>query len=163
MNDNIRISPIRVVDADGEMLGEMETEKARELAREAGLDLVEVSADARPPVCRIMDYGKAQYAKQKKMRSGQKAHAIQVKQIRLRAKTGQHDIEVKVRKAKEFLSKKDKVKVNVLFRGRENAHHDRGRQMLEEIIELLKDDAVVESPPRMESGRAMSMVLSPIS
>ena len=88
MNDRIRISPIRVVDSDGEMLGELETDKARELARDQGLDLVEVSPDARPPVCRIMDYGKAQYEKQKKARNAAKSHAIQVKQIRLRAKTG---------------------------------------------------------------------------
>lgn len=145
------------------MLGEMETHKAKELALEAGLDLVEVSPDARPPVCRIMDFGKAQYEKQKKQKSGAKQHSVQVKQIRLRAKTGQHDIEVKVRKAREFLSKNDKVKVNVLFRGRENAHHDRGREMLNEIIEMLKEEATVEQPPRMESGRAMSMILSPVA
>jgi len=161
MNDGIRISPIRVVDEDGEMLGEMETEKAREIAQEAGMDLVEVSSDARPPVCRIMDYGKAQYEKQKKMRTGQKSHSVQLKQIRLRAKTGQHDIETKTRKAREFLGRRDKVKINVLFRGRENAHHDRGREMLHEIIESLKDVATVEQPPRMESGRAMSTILAP--
>jgi translation initiation factor IF-3 len=125
MNDRIRISPIRVVDDEGNMLGEMDTDRARELAREAGLDLVEVSPEARPPVCRIMDYGKVQYEKHKKQKAGTKQHQTQLKQIRLRAKTGSHDIEVKIRKAREFLAKKDKVKINVLFRGRENAHHAR--------------------------------------
>lgn len=162
MNDKIRISPIRVVDSDGEMLGEMDADKAREIARDQGLDLVEVSPEARPPVCRIMDYGKAQYEKQKKQRNAAKSHTIQVKQIRLRAKTGQHDIDVKVRKAREFLSKRDKVKINVLFRGRENAHHDRGKEMLEDIIKSLEDVATVEQFPRMESRRAMSAVVAPI-
>ena len=144
------------------MLGETATSDALQMAADLGLDLVEVSPDARPPVCRIMDYGKAQYEKQKKQRNSAKTHAIQVKQIRLRAKTGQHDIDVKVRKAREFLSKKDKVKINVLFRGRENAHHERGREMLEHIIESLEDAAIVEQPPRMESRRAMSAVVAPI-
>lgn len=161
MNDRIRISPIRVVDADGEMQGEMETADALRTAQEAGLDLVEVSPDARPPVCRIMDYGKVQYERQKKSSSGAKQHRVQVKQIRLRAKTGQHDIDVKVNKARQFLERKDKVKINVLFRGRENAHHDRGREMLVEIIESLNDIAVVEQAPKMESGRMMSTLLSP--
>ena len=162
MNDRIRITPIRVVSADGEMLGEMETAAALELAQEAGLDLVEVSGDARPPVCRIMDYGKVQYERQKKQSTGAKQHRTQVKQVRLRAKTGQHDIDVKVRKAREFLARNDKVKINVLFRGRENAHHDRGREMLNDIIKTLEDVAAVEQPPRMESGRMMSAMLTPL-
>lgn len=160
MNNGIRISPVRVVSADGEMLGEMETEKALALAEEAGLDLVEVSPDSRPPVCRIMNYDKVRYEKQKKS-SGSTQHRTQLKQLRLRAKTGQHDIDVKVEKARQFLTRKDKVKLNVLFRGRENAHHDRGREMLNEIIEKLEDVANVEQPPRMESGRMMSMLLTP--
>lgn len=160
MNDRIRISPIRVVNADGEMLGEMETEKALELAQEQGLDLVEVSPDARPPVCRIMDYGKVIYQRHKKT-SGSKHHKTQLKQLRLRAKTGEHDIEVKVNKAREFLGRRDKVKINVMFRGRENAHHDRGREMLERIVKSLEDVATVEQPPKMESGRMMSVLLAP--
>lgn len=160
MNDKIRISPVRVVSADGEMLGEMETLQALEIASEQGLDLVEVSPEARPPVCRIMDYGKVQYQRQKKT-SGPKQHKTQLKQIRLRAKTGQHDIDVKVSRARGFLERKDKVKINVLFRGRENAHHDRGREMLNEIIESLQDVAIVEQYPRMESGRMMSTMLAP--
>jgi len=160
MNERIRITPIRVVSADGEMLGEMETPVALQMAIDAGLDLVEVSPDSKPPVCRIMDFGKVQYEKQRKS-VGPKQHKSQLKQIRLGAKTGQHDIQVKVEKAREFLARKDKVKVNVVFRGRENAHHDRGRDLLEEIIKQLADVSTVEQPPRMESGRAMSMLLMP--
>ncbi|MBM81289.1 MAG: translation initiation factor IF-3 [Planctomycetaceae bacterium] len=163
MNDRIRISPVRVVDHDGEMLGEMETTQALERAQEAGLDLVEVSPHVTPPVCKIMDFSKAQYEKQKKQRNGAKQHTVQLKQIRLRAKTGQHDIDVKVRKAREFLGRRDKVKINVMFRGRENAHHERGREMLEMIIETLADCATVEEGPRMESGRVMSTTLAPIT
>lgn len=162
MNDRIRISPIRVVSSDGEMLGEMETDEALRVAQDQGLDLVEVSPDARPPVCRIMNYGKVLYERQKKTGGG-KQHKTQLKQLRLRAKTGQHDIDVKVNKAREFLSRRDKVKINVMFRGRENAHHDRGREMLQEIIKSLEDIASVEQPPRMESGRMMSVMLSPLA
>ena len=160
MNDRIRISPIRVVSADGEMLGELETEKALAMAIEQGLDLVEVSPEARPPVCRIMNYGKVIYERQKKT-SGSKNNKTQLKQLRLRAKTGKHDIEVKVNKAREFLGRRDKVKINVMFRGRENAHHDRGREMLEEIVKSLEDCSTVEQAPRMESGRMMSVLLTP--
>ncbi|MEO2036087.1 MAG: translation initiation factor IF-3 [Planctomycetaceae bacterium] len=162
MNDRIRISPIRVVNSDGEMLGEMETEAALQISQEQGLDLVEVSPEARPPVCRIINYGKVLYERQKKTGGG-KQHKTQLKQLRLRAKTGQHDIEVKVNKAREFLARRDKVKINVMFRGRENAHHDRGREMLEEIIKSLVDVASVEQPPRMESGRMMSVMLAPLA
>ncbi|MEP3479434.1 MAG: translation initiation factor IF-3 [Fuerstiella sp.] len=160
MNERIRISPIRVVNADGEMLGEMETEKALRIAQDQSLDLVEVSPEARPPVCRIMDYGKVIYQRQKKT-SGSKQHKTQLKQLRLRAKTGAHDIQVKVNKAREFLGRRDKVKINVMFRGRENAHHDRGREMLDEIVKSLEDVATVEVAPKMESGRMMSVLLSP--
>ena len=162
MNDRIRISPIRVVSSDGEMLGEMETDEALRVAQDQGLDLVEGSPDARPPVCRIMNYGKVLYERQKKTGGG-KQHKTQLKQLRLRAKTGQHDIDVKVNKAREFLSRRDKVKINVMFRGRENAHHDRGREMLQEIIKSLEDIASVEQPPRMESGRMRAVMLSPLA
>ncbi|MCA9017862.1 MAG: translation initiation factor IF-3 [Planctomycetaceae bacterium] len=160
MNERIRISPIRVVSASGEMLGEMETAVALQMAQDEGLDLVEVSPDARPPVCRIMNYGKVVYERQKKQ-SGSKQHKTQLKQLRLRAKTGQHDIEVKVNKAREFLQRRDKVKINVMFKGRENAHHERGSEMLEQIIDQLKDIATVEQQPKMESGRMMSILLAP--
>lgn len=143
------------------MLGEMPTAEALQIATEAGLDLVEVSADARPPVCRIMDYGKVQYEQRKKQSSSAK-HRVQLKQIRLRAKIDQHDIDFKVRKARDFLKKKNKVKVNVLFRGRENAHHERGRELLDEVVKMLEDIASIEQPIKMEGRRMMSVLLTPL-
>ena len=124
------------------------------------MDLVEVSAEARPPVCRIMDFGKVQYERQKKQGGGAK-HRVQLKQIRLRAKTGQHDIDFKIRKARDFLRHKHKVKFNVLFRGRENAHHDRGRELLDEVVKTLEDVATIEQPVKMEGRRLMSVLLTP--
>src|SRR3990172_11345166 len=162
MNDRIRITPIRLVSQTGEMLGPTATSEALRMAAEAGLDLVEVSPDTRPPVCRIMDYGKVQYERRRNQSSGPKKHRIQqLKQIRLRAKTGQHDIDFKVNQARTFLERKDKVKINVLFRGRENAHHDIGREMLVGIIQALSDVSIVERAPGMDSGRSMSMTLIP--
>jgi translation initiation factor IF-3 len=108
-----------------------------------------------------MDYGKFKYEQTKKKKDAQKTHQVQVKEIRLRPKTGDHDIEFKVKRARTFLSQKDKVKINVIFRGRENAHHDRGREMLQEIITELEDVAKVEKAPGMESGRQMSVILAP--
>jgi len=163
MNTQIRITPVRLVDEKGEMMGVMDTEEALKMAQAAGMDLVEVSPDTRPPVCKIMDYGKIQYKKKKQQGTGKKkTRQQQLKQIRLRAKTGQHDIDFKVNQARGFLERRDKVKVNVLFRGRENAHHDRGREMLLDIIDSLEDIAVVEKHPGMEGPRAMSMTLIPI-
>jgi translation initiation factor IF-3 len=159
VNEQIRLTPVQVVDQDGNMLGEMQTKDALLMAREAGLDLVEVGPTARPPICKIMDYGKMQYEKKKKS-SGPKAHRAQLKQIRLRPKIGEHDLEVKVNAARKFLEKHDKVKINVLFRGRENAHRDLGQEMLKEIITSLDDVATVEKQPGME-GRMMSAVLAP--
>ena len=160
MNDRIRVTPVKVVSENGTMLGEMPTVDAQRMATEAGLDLVEVSADNRPPICRIMNFGKAQYEQKKKQSNGSK-HRVQLKQIRLRAKIGQHDIDFKVRKARDFLGRKHKLKINVLFRGRENAHHDRGRELLESVVKALEDVATVEQPIKMEGGRMMSVMLAP--
>jgi translation initiation factor IF-3 len=161
LNEQIRISPVRVVDQDGNMLGVLPTGEAQQIAIEAGLDLVEVAPNVRPPVCRIMDYGKFKYEQKKKLTKNNKQHQVQLKEIRLRPKIGDHDIEFKVKQARTFLEHKDKVKVNVIFRGRENAHHDRGQEILKEIITALEDVAKIERPPGMESGRSMSMVLAP--
>lgn len=144
------------------MVGIIPREEALSLASEAGLDLVEVAPDVRPPVCRIMDYGKFKYEQQKKKKESHKHHQVQLKEIRLRPKTGTHDIDVKVKRARGFLEHKDKVKINILFRGRENAHHDVGREILQTIIEDLNDVAKVEKPPGMESGRMMSAILAPL-
>jgi translation initiation factor IF-3 len=151
---------VRVIDDEGEQLGVMGLEAALNVATERGLDLVEVSPNATPPVCRIMDYGKVQYERQKRQTSGAKQHRMQLKQIRLRAKTGQHDIDVKVKKAREFLGRKDKVKINVLFRGREVTHPEFGRRILERVATDCVELGQVESHPNM-SGRFMSMVIGP--
>jgi len=161
INEQIRLTPIRVVDQNGQMLGVIPTAEAMQLARDAGLDLVEVAPNERPPVCRILNFGKFKYEQKKKNQKGAKSHQTQLKEIRLRPKTGDHDIEFKMKQAREFLGEKDKVKLNVMFRGRENAHHDRGREMLLAIIAALQDIAKVEKSPSMEGGRNMTAVLSP--
>ncbi len=143
------------------MLGIIPTSEAQRLAYESGLDLVEVAPTERPPVCRIMDYGKFKYEQKRKHAQAAKQHQVQIKEVRLRPKTGEHDIEFKVKQARDFLTHKDKVKFTVIFRGRENAHHERGREMLGEIIEKLQDVAKVEKMPSMEGGKSMIAVLTP--
>jgi translation initiation factor IF-3 len=161
VNERIRISPIRVVDENGEMLGVMDTERARTLARERGLDLVEVAATTRPPVCRIMDFGKYKYEQSKKDRKARsKQHQQQLKEVKLRPKIEKHDLEVKVRAARRFLTERHKVKLTMNFRGREVTHSEIGREILIRVALELDDVALVESPPRME-GRFMLMLLSP--
>ena len=127
-------------------------------AREAELDLVEVAPNERPPVCRIMDYGKYKYEKKKK--SGQGAHHTKTKEIRLRPKTGDHDIGFKVKKAQNFLKHKDKVQVSVLFRGREMAHVEEGRRVMQDVIKELLDYGKVETPPQ-QHGRRMTCTIAP--
>jgi len=161
MNEQIRITPIRVIDQNGGMVGVIPTIDALRMAREAGVDLVEVSPNERPPVCRIMDFGKFKYESKKKQAAKQaKAHQTQLKEIRLRPKTGDHDIEFKVKQARGFLEHKDKVKVNVVFRGREHAHHERGKEILDKVAQMLEDIAKVEKGAMLE-GKAMSMVVAP--
>ncbi len=159
MNERIRVREVRVIGADSEQLGVMSPEEALEKAREVGLDLVEVAANSKPPVCRIMDYGRYKY-EQKKKRSGQnkKAHAAALKEVKLRPGTDLHDLEFKLNNARRFLMEGDKVKITVMFRGREMVHTYRGREQLEAVREHLKPIAKLENPPRME-GRFMSMIL----
>jgi translation initiation factor IF-3 len=157
VNEQIRITPVRVINFDGQTLGVIPTGKALETARELGLDLVEVAPSERPPVCKIMDYGKYKY-EQKKRTTKQKTHQVHVKEIRVRPKTGDEDIRVKVRRAREFLEHKDKVLVNVLFRGRELAHIDEGRRVMDEVLQLLEDVAKVEKLPSMEGKRLTALV-----
>ena len=135
------------------------TAQAMEMAREAQLDLVEVAAQERPPVCRIMDYGKYRYQQSRKKEKG-KVHQQKLKEIRVRPKTGDHDIEVKVNQARKFLEHKDKVLVNVLFRGRELQHLEEGQRIIVGILEKLADVAKVERAPSME-GRRMTAMLAP--
>lgn len=161
INDQIRLSPIRVVDHEGKMLGVIPTSEALKTAADVGLDLVEVAPNERPPVCRIMDYGKFKYEQKRKHANSAKQHQVQLKEIRLRPKTGDHDIEFKVKQAREFLTHKDKVKLTVIFKGRENAHHERGREILDGIIQDLMEVSKVEKSPSMEGLRSMTAVLSP--
>ena len=159
INEKIRITPVRVIGADSEQLGVLPTEEALQIARQAGLDLVEVASDAKPPVCRIMDYGKFKY-QQKKRQHRTHTHQTKVKEIRVRPKTGVHDITVKVNRARDFLGHNDKVLLTVMFRGREMAHIEEGRRVIKEIIEQLDDVAKVESPPS-QHGRRITCTLAP--
>jgi translation initiation factor IF-3 len=159
VNEQIRTSPVRVISADGVQLGIMTTELAMDAARAANLDLVEVAPNERPPVCRIMDYGKFKY-QQKKRQHKVHTRQIRVKEIRVRPKTGDHDIQVKVTRAREFLDHKDKVLVSVMFRGRELAHVEEGRKVIDEILQLLEDVSKVESPPSQQ-GRRIVCTLAP--
>jgi len=148
-----------VIAADGGQLGIISTDEAMSLAREAGLDLVEVAPNEKPPVCRIMDFGKFKYQQKKKHHKSHVHHA-KIKEIRLRPKTGEHDIEVKVNQAKGFLQHKDKVIVSVVFRGRELAHIDEGQRVMKQIVEQLEPVSKVEAPPQ-QMGRRLVCTLAP--
>ena len=139
INERIRVSPLRVIGSDGEQLGVIPTEEAMERAQSEGLDLVEVAPTETPPVCRIMDYGKYKYQQKKRLHKNQ-AHQTKIKEIRVRPKTGASDIQVKVDRARKFLEHKDKVIVTVIFRGREMAHIDEGRKVIDEVIAQLSND-----------------------
>jgi translation initiation factor IF-3 len=158
INEQIRISPIRVIAEDGAQLGIIATDVAIARAREADLDLVEVAPNEKPPVCRIMDFGKYKYEKKKK--SHQHTHHTKTKEIRLRPKTGDHDIDFKVKQARGFLEHKDKVLISVVFRGREKAHTDEGRKIINHVIEQLLDVSKVESQP-MQQGYRITATLTP--
>jgi translation initiation factor IF-3 len=158
INEQIRISPVRLIGVNGEQLGIVETRKALEMAYDAGLDLVEVDAQARPPVCKIMDYGKYKYAQSKKTQ--QKTHQPKLKEIRVRPKTGEHDIETKINQARKILEHHDKVQVNVLFRGREMQHIEEGERVMKQVLEALQNDARIEVPPRLE-GKRITAILAP--
>lgn len=159
INEQIRVTPIRVIGADGSQLGVIPTDEALRQAKLAELDLVEVAPTERPPVCRIMDYGKFKY-QQKKRQHKSHAHQMKIKEIRVRPKTGDADIQVKVSKAREFLEHKDKVIVTVVFRGRELAHIEEGRKVVDDVIAQLEDVAKVEAPP-IHHGRRMTCTLAP--
>ena len=149
-----------MIGSDGEQLGVMAPEDALVIAREGGLDLVEVAANSRPPVCRIMDYGKFKYS-QKQKRRKQKHHEQKLKEVRLRLKTGDHDREIKVKRAIKFLEAGDKVQFTLIFRGRERFHPELGIEILQGIIEQLGEKVKVERVPRREGWRA-TMVVAPV-
>ena len=150
-----------MIDPDGNQIGIVPTYKALATAADFGLDLVEISPNANPPVCKIMDYGRYKYELTKKQQEAKKKQStFQVKEIKVRPKTGEHDLEVKMGHIKRFLDKKNKVKVTVLFRGREITLSDRGRELLQFIAQEMEEFASVEQMPKFE-GRTMVMVLAP--
>jgi translation initiation factor IF-3 len=155
----IKVKDVRVISADGEQLGILDTREAIKRAEDAGLDLVEVAPTAKPPVCRIMDFGKYKYEIAKKAHESKKHQSvIVVKEIKMRPRTDDHDVQFKTNNIKRFLEDGNKVKVTVMFRGREMAHTTHGRALLDRILVDLQNDAAVEQSPRME-GRNMTMML----
>ncbi len=161
MNEDIEKEQVRVVDADGEMVGVISTAEGIEMAYEVGLDLVEVSPNADPPVCKILDYGKYKYETQKKANEARKKQkVIEIKEIKMRPGIDVHDYDVKMRAVKRFLGDGDKVKMTIRFRGREMAHQELGMNVLNRVREELAEEVKVELYPRME-GRMMTMVLAP--
>ncbi|MBX6363439.1 MAG: translation initiation factor IF-3 [Gemmatimonadetes bacterium] len=161
VNRQIRISPVRVIGADGSQLGIMSVEEALASAENEGLDLVEVAPTARPPVVRIMDYGKFKYEQARKAREARKKqHHIQIKEVKFRPGIEPHDFEFKVRHARRFLEEGNKVKATMMFRGRQMAHPELGREVLTRVAQSLEDVGRVESEPMMEA-RTMTMILGP--
>jgi translation initiation factor IF-3 len=160
VNERIRVREIRVIDDTGQQLGIMPPQQALVIARQKGLDLVEISASASPPVCRIMDYGKYQYQEQKRAREARRHQkVIEVKEIKFRPKVDEHDYQFKKKHIERFLADGDKVKATIFFRGREMAHPEIGRRILERLVGELAEVAVAETAPRME-GNQMHTILS---
>lgn len=161
MNERIRIREIRLIDEEGRQIGIIPTREAMEMARDRGLDLVEVAPNAVPPVCRLMDYGKFRYEQSRKERESKKnQHVIRVKEVRVEPQIGKKDLETKGRLAAKFLDAGDKVKLTVLFRGRSITHPELGRDLLAQLSEQLHDHGTIEQTPRME-GRTMTLYMAP--
>ena len=162
VNDRIRAPEIRLIGAEGENVGVVTPAQAMQMAQEVGLDLVEISPNADPPVCKIMDVGKFKYETQKRESEARKKQTtIQVKEVKFRPNTDIHDYDVKMRNVVKFLEKGDKVKVTMRFRGREMAHQNLGRELLERVADDIKELGKVENMPRME-GRQMVMMIGPV-
>ncbi len=160
MNEYIQAEEVRLISEEGKQIGVVPVNEALEKAQEHGLDLVEIAPKAKPPVCKIMDYGKYIYEQNKKEKQNKKKqHTVTLKEIRMRPKTEDHDLEFKVRHARSFLENKNKVKFTVQFRGRELAYKEFGEQLLDRVLEMLEDIAKIEQPKKFE-GRMMTMVLT---
>lgn len=150
-----------MLDQEGKQLGIMAARNGIKLAEEAGLDLVEISPNANPPVCRIMDYGKYKYQMSKRAHEAKKKQTvIHLKEVKLRSGTDEHDFQFKMRHIERFLADGDKAKITIVFRGREMAHIDLGREMLKRVAETIKDKGIIEQHPRME-GKSLTMVIAP--
>ncbi|MEL6466707.1 MAG: translation initiation factor IF-3 [Pseudomonadota bacterium] len=162
VNDKIRANEIRLIGADGENVGVVSPSRAMDMAEDAGLDLVEISPNASPPVCKIMDFGKFKYEQQKRESEARKKQkVIEVKEVKFRPNTDTNDYDVKMRNVFKFLENGDKVKVTLRFRGREMAHQNLGRELLERVADDTKEIGKVENFPKME-GRQMVMMIGPL-
>ncbi len=160
-NERIRVAEVRLIDENGEQVGVLKTADALAKAQEADLDLVEVASDAKPPVCRILDYSKYKYELEQKAKAARKhQQQTNVREIKLRPKIADHDYETKKGHVERFLNQHDKVKVTIMFRGRENSHPERGRALLERLVGDLGELAEMETGP-MQEGRNMHMLLAP--
>lgn len=161
MNHMIRVPQIRLIASDGKQLGIFATDGALKLAQEENLDLVEIDPNSKPPVCKIMDYGKYKYQLQKRQHASKKHQVVvQVKEIKMRPNIDAHDVEVKVKHVRRFIEDKDKAKITIQFRGREMQHIDRAKEVLHRVIRDTEDIAAVEVQPKTE-GRTLSMILMP--
>ncbi|MDQ2629669.1 MAG: translation initiation factor IF-3 [Actinomycetota bacterium] len=161
VNERIRVPKVRLIGADGEQLGIVDTSEAMRKAQDANLDLVEVAPNSKPPVTRLLDYSKYKYEQEQKQKAARKhQQQVNVREIKLRPKIATHDYETKKGHVERFLKHKDKVKVTIMFRGREQAHPQRGRDLLQKLFEDLDGLAVIESAP-LQEGRNMSMLLGP--
>ncbi len=161
VNERIRVPEVRVIDAEGKMLGVLDTVEAKALAKQSELDLVEVNPKARPPVCKIMDFGRFKYEEKKRQNEARKKQSqIALKEIKMRPKTDDHDIAFKIKHVQRFLEEGSKVKLTVRFRGREITHPETARRQIDIIVDAILDQGVVEQPPRME-GRTMTAILAP--
>lgn len=161
VNREIRAPQVRVIDAEGKQLGIISLTDALAEASRVGLDVVEVSPNSDPPVCRIMDYGKFRYQQNKKQQIAKKHQTtVQVKEIRFRPKTEEHDLDVKIKQIRKFLEQQDKVKISMMFRGREIVYTDIGRKIMERVRQQLEDLAVFDQEPKLE-GKNMIMIVSP--
>ena len=161
VNDLIRVPRVRLIDEKGSQAGVVTIRDALYKAEQAGLDLVEISPNVDPPVCKILDFGKYQYERQKQKKiNKKKQHVIQVKEIRIRPNTGDHDLITKLNKAQKFISNGAKLKITVMFRGREMARKEGGMELLKRVVKILDDVAKIDKEASME-GRRMSMILSP--
>jgi translation initiation factor IF-3 len=161
LNERIRVPQVRLIDENGEQVGIVPTQQALQMARDKGLDLMEVAAGASPPVCKICDYGKFKYEKKKKEAQARKNQVVvKVKEVQLRPNTDEHDLSYKIKNAQEFIEEGDKVKFTILFRGREIAHTEPGFKLCKEVMERVGEAAIVELAPKLE-GKKLMMILAP--
>ena len=161
INEQIRAREVRLVGVDGKQIGVVSIEEALRLAEEEEVDLVEVSPDSKPPVCRLLDYGKLKYREQKKAAEARKHSATQqIKELRIRYSTDKHDLDTKIRNARKFLSDGDKVKFSMRFRGRENEYRSLGDQIFDQVVQLLSEDGIVEQRTSL-IGQTMTLTFAP--